>query len=125
MINILLIENNNDDVFIIKQALSRSPENAKKVNLDQADRLEKGISKIKKGKKKVDIIILNLDLPGCSGLETLNRLYEEVKDIPAVVLTGNGNEKMAEEAIKMGAQDYLLKENIIPDTLRRVIIICH
>jgi DNA-binding NtrC family response regulator len=57
-----------------------------------------------------DLMLLDVNLPGASGLEFLNELKEANGDAPLVILiTAHGSERMAVEAIKSGAHDYLSK----------------
>jgi PAS domain S-box-containing protein len=62
------------------------------------------------GTHKVDIILLDLHLPDSRGLPTLNRVREAAPEIPIVVLTGSEDEQVGIDALKQGAQDYLLKK---------------
>ncbi len=59
-----------------------------------------------------DIALLDLFLDDSTGLETLIRLREEAPDLPVVVLTGLKDQAVALEALKNGAQDYLIKGNV-------------
>src|SRR5919107_4704850 len=57
-----------------------------------------------------DLLLLDVNLPGASGLEFLSELKEANGDAPLVILiTAHGSERMAVEAIKSGAHDYLSK----------------
>src|SRR5918912_253704 len=57
-----------------------------------------------------DLLLLDVNLPGASGLEFLSELKESNGDAPLVILiTAHGSERMAVEAIKQGAHDYLSK----------------
>src|SRR2546421_1565668 len=57
-----------------------------------------------------DLLLLDVNLPGASGLEFLSELKQTDDDAPLVVLiTAHGSERMAVEAIKSGAHDYLSK----------------
>ncbi|MDT4898654.1 MAG: hypothetical protein QOH25_3731 [Acidobacteriota bacterium] len=68
-----------------------------------------------------DLLLLDVNLPGASGLEFLSELKEANADAPLVILiTAHGSERMAVEAIKSGAHDYLSKPFELDD-LRLVI----
>ena len=67
----------------------------------------------------IDVVILDLGLPDAHDLEALNRLQECVHEIPVIVLTGQGDETLAAEALHGGAEDYLLKGTIGHDALLR------
>jgi signal transduction histidine kinase/DNA-binding NarL/FixJ family response regulator len=61
------------------------------------------------------IILLDYLLPGTNGLEFLQELVERVETIPPVImLTGQGNENVAVEAMKHGVRDYLIKGQLTP-----------
>jgi DNA-binding response OmpR family regulator len=57
-----------------------------------------------------DIIILDHKMPGMTGLNVLQWLHEQKSEIPVIMLTGAGSENIAVEAMKMGAYDYLRKD---------------
>lgn len=69
----------------------------------------------------IDVVILDLGLPDAHDLEALNRLQECIHEIPVIVLTGQGDETLAAEALHGGAEDYLLKGSIGYDALLRSI----
>ncbi|MEP4153319.1 MAG: response regulator, partial [Lentilitoribacter sp.] len=58
---------------------------------------------------KPDVILLDIRMPGLSGIEVLERLNNDVPDIPVIMMSAFDDTKDAVEAIKMGAVDYLSK----------------
>jgi PAS domain S-box-containing protein len=68
----------------------------------------------------IDAILLDYALPDGDGLEFLEALSVQSNGSipPVVMLTGHGNESIAVQAMKLGAQDYLVKSNITPERLR-------
>jgi two-component system nitrogen regulation response regulator GlnG len=60
-----------------------------------------------------DVVILDLNLPDMSGMDTFHRLRQIDARIPVIFITGHGTTETAIEAIKFGAYDYLLKENLL------------
>lgn len=67
-----------------------------------------------------DVILLDYLLPGASGLEFLQTMTEQLGCLPPVImLTGQGNEGVAVEAMKQGVKDYLVKGQLTPQTLVR------
>lgn len=80
-------------------------------------------------KEKIDVILLDLNMPEMSGFEVLEKLRGEIKDIPVIVVSGTGDVSDAIKAIKLGASDFLLKPvkelSIILHTVRRNIERCN
>jgi signal transduction histidine kinase len=69
-----------------------------------------------------DCILLDYQLPDGNGLELLRELERTIDPFPAVILlTGHGDEGIAVEAMKRGAQDYLVKGRITGDGLTRAV----
>ncbi|MFZ5802453.1 MAG: response regulator [Candidatus Omnitrophota bacterium] len=56
-----------------------------------------------------DIVLLDLGLPDSQGLETFIRLNREYPNLPVVILSGLGDERLALKAVELGAQDYVVK----------------
>ncbi|MFB6286288.1 MAG: PAS domain S-box protein [Candidatus Bipolaricaulia bacterium] len=70
----------------------------------------------------VDAILLDLNLPDSHGLTTLTRVREHAPQLPCIVLTGLADEEMGTRAIQQGADDYLTKDQLTPEMLRRAIV---
>ncbi|MHC5599484.1 MAG: sensor histidine kinase [Nostoc sp.] len=66
-----------------------------------------------------DVILLDLTLPDSDGLSSLPPLIGQAPSIPIVVLTNRNDEELAIEAVRQGAQDYLIKRQVNPDVLVR------
>ncbi len=66
-----------------------------------------------------DCVLLDYILPGLDGLDVLRSLLARHPFLPVVMMTDNGNESIAVQAIKDGAQDYLVKSQMNRDRLRR------
>ena len=57
----------------------------------------------------VDLVILDIKMPGLDGIETLKRIRDKRPDVMVILLTGYGTLETAQEAIRFGALDYLKK----------------
>jgi len=70
-----------------------------------------------------DCLLLDYKLPGVNGIEFLTQLLADSDHprVPVVMLTGEGSESVAVEAMKAGAQDYLVKGAITQQNLQRAI----
>ncbi|MBK8082723.1 MAG: EAL domain-containing protein [Devosia sp.] len=69
----------------------------------------------------VDVILLDLGLPDAGGLEAVRRAQAAAPRVPLVVLTGLDDETIAAQALKQGAQDYLIKGEIESRSLMRAV----
>jgi PAS domain S-box-containing protein len=116
-IKILLIEDNRGDARLIREMLAEVPDASWK--LESTSRLSTGLECAVK--QQPDIILLDLGLPDSQGLDTLSKIYSRIKAIPIVVLTGLDNEAVAIEAVRYGAQDYLIKGQLDGRALWRFI----
>ena len=65
----------------------------------------------------IDIIISDMNMPRMNGLQLIRKLRDENVDVPIVILTGDNEISSAIEAIKKGANDYILKDENIQDTI--------
>ncbi len=70
-----------------------------------------------------DIVLLDYQMPDMTGLEFLSQLKAQPhqSELPVVMVTGRGDEAIAVQSIKMGAQDYVTKEQITPESLRSTV----
>ncbi len=103
--HVLLIEGNEDDACLIGESLTGRM--AAEIELEWTDRLGSGLTRVTEG--KVDVVLLDLSLPDCHGLQTLDTIQTQAPDLPIIVLTHQDDEVMAVQAVRKGAQDYLVK----------------
>ena len=101
----LLIEDNENDAILIREMLEGQQELG--VELEWSDSLAKGLTHLASG--KIDLILLDLSLPDAFGLETFETAQAHAQDVPIIVLTGLDDEALAGQALRKGAQDYLVK----------------
>jgi DNA-binding NtrC family response regulator len=71
-------------------------------------------------KQDFDILVVDVRLPGKTGLEVLREVSESKPYIKFIVMTAYPSAELAVEAMKMGAVDYLIKP-VAPDNLARLI----
>lgn len=112
-VKILLVEDSEDNADLFKEYLKLTGEfdPAHVVRLaDAFKRLEEG---------DVELILLDLNLPDSNGLATLRTVHAKFPGTPIIVLTAQSGESMITEAIREGAQDYLVKTELGPNLLIR------
>ncbi|KCZ73016.1 putative heme/steroid binding protein [Candidatus Methanoperedens nitroreducens] len=117
-VNVLLIEDNPGDARLIKEMLIE----AKNISFDieWKDRLSSGLERITMG--GVDVVLLDLILPDSPrGFDTFTRTQAQAPEVPIVVLTGLDDETFAINAVRRGAQDYLIKGKVDSNLLTRTI----
>lgn len=71
-------------------------------------------------KNPVDIVILDVKMPGMSGLETLRRVKKEYPLTEVIMLTGHASMEVAIEGMDVGAFDYLMKPIDIDELLYKI-----
>jgi signal transduction histidine kinase len=71
--------------------------------------------------KSFDAVLLDLNLPDSSGLQTLQQITATDTQIPIVVLTGIDDARLAQDAMRLGAQDWLTKGQPDPDLVMRAL----
>ncbi|MDX8497470.1 diguanylate cyclase response regulator [Mesorhizobium sp. VK4C] len=116
-LNILLVEDNPGDARLIRELLSDG--GTKAFMISTADRLAHSLEQI--ADQSFDLVLLDLFLPDSTGLDTLRRFQETAPDVPVIVLTGLNDEASAIQAVRAGAQDYLVKGQIDGQQIVRAI----
>jgi signal transduction histidine kinase len=114
---ILVIDDSEDDRLLYRRCLQKSVGGSYVVS--EASRGEEGLARV-----DTDVfacVLLDYSLPGRNGVEILKRIRARHSFVPVVMLTGQGNEKVAVAAMQEGAQNYISKATITPDTLEHVI----
>jgi PAS domain S-box-containing protein/putative nucleotidyltransferase with HDIG domain len=116
-IRLLLLENNPDDVHRMRAAL-REDEH-QKYEIRQVGSLADGLAAL--AKKIPDALLVDLRLPDSRGLDTFTRLQARVPQLPILVLAGSEDMQDAIQAVQLGAQDFLNKDEITSSLLQRSI----
>jgi PAS domain S-box-containing protein len=104
-IRALLIEDNPTDADLLQETLQHK--SVPKVEVQWVERLEDGFRCL--DEQKFDVILLDLSLPDSSTSETLRKTLAKVPNIPIIIFTGLSDNGAGLEAVKNGAQDYLVK----------------
>jgi signal transduction histidine kinase len=115
-IRLLIVDDSAEDRELYRRLLAQDPEHA--YEFLEADTGEEGLRAALE--LAPDCLLLDYRLPDVDGLEFLSRLLAE-RLVPVIVLTGQGNEAVAVDAMKGGAQDYLLKGDVARERLQHAV----
>ena len=116
-IKVLMIDDNPAAISLMRYLL----EDAKDVTvtLEHASRLESGIERLMKG--GIDVVLLDILLPDSRGFRSFTDLHAAVPDVPVIILSGIDDEALALKMVTDGAQDYLVKGEVVTNLLVRTI----
>ena len=113
--HVLLVEDNPGDARLVFELARGAPF----LRFEHVESLSACLERVKG--RAVDIVLLDLGLPDGSGLGTLREVIASRPSLPVVVLTGQADDAVGKEAIRQGAQDYLVKGQVDGETLLRAI----
>jgi diguanylate cyclase (GGDEF)-like protein len=112
---VLLVEDNDGDALLVTEYLSE----VCGALVTRTTRVEEAAHALRTN--VYDFVISDLTLPDARGLDTVRRLPPLAPDAPFIVLSGMDDEDLAIQAMQHGAQDYLVKGQLDPPTLRRTL----
>jgi diguanylate cyclase (GGDEF)-like protein len=110
-----LIEDSPSDALLMREALAAA--GACHFAPIHAERLSEGLRLL--AQEQFDVILLDLGLPDSQGLETIRKLKRQAWRLPVIVVTSFDDEALAIEALREGAQDYLVKGHVDSSGLAR------
>jgi|ERR1039458_8371665 Flp pilus assembly CpaE family ATPase len=114
---VLLIEDNPGDAGLVRAMLAESL--GARFSVEWVQDLQSGRARL--GHGNIDIVLLDLSLPDSQGLGGLTVVRSAAPNVPVVVMTGFANQDIAQQAVRLGAQDYLIKGQINGDALARIL----
>ena len=104
-IAVLLVEDNPGDARLVPASLAEA--HAHRFDVVHAPTLAAGLAALARG--AADVVLLDLSLPDAEGLDSIGRVRAAAPHVPILVLTGREDEQLGLEAVRAGAQDYLVK----------------
>ena len=108
MKHLLLVEDNLGDARLLQEMLNGSEEQG--IELAHVECMSEAETYL--AVHTVDMILLDLGLPDCAGLESIGRVHAVAAGVPVIVLTGLDDNEVAMQALRQGAQDFLIKGQI-------------
>ncbi|MEJ7597321.1 MAG: ATP-binding protein [Kofleriaceae bacterium] len=115
MTRILLVEDNRADARLFEELVSEIPGRPFSI------RVASTLAEASTLAPSHDIVFLDLSLPDAHGVETVAAMAAVARTTPIVVLTGTDDPRIWEEAMRVGAQDYLTKAEITPSLVERTV----
>jgi DNA-binding NarL/FixJ family response regulator len=120
-IKILFLEDNDDDYSLAQHSLKKNMTLA--ITVERASNWQTGFTLVQNN--NFDVLILDYMLPDRNGLEIIELLKKENINIPIIMLTGAGDEKIAVEAMKEGVADYITKDELstrkLSESIKKVV----
>ena len=116
-LRVLLVDDSLSDQRALRRALEK--DTGTQWEVEQYGSAEEALARLSQPPRP-DALVLDFHLPGIDGVTLMRQMRELCGDqMPAVVIfTGSGSERVAVDAMRSGAHDYLIKDNFSPDRLR-------
>ena len=118
---VLLVEDSPTEAMLVTACLEEGEDT--RFQIQHVSSLAEALNQL--AARPYDVVVLDLTLPDCSGPETFILLHKACPSVPVVVLTANASRATAVRMVQLGAQDYILKEQIeslqLPLSLRYAI----
>ena len=115
-LKLLLVEDNIGDFILVSEYLKMVIPDSKLVH---AKTLMTALTAM--GKNDFDIILLDLSLPDSNGVDSITEIISLAQGRPVIVLTGFSDKQFGIESLKLGVQDYLIKDEVTPAILLKSI----
>ena len=106
-LRVLIVEDSEDDALLILRELRRGDYDPTFERVDTPDALNAALAG-----QTWDVVIADYSMPRFSGLDALRLLQESRLDLPFIVVSGTIGEDVAVAAMKAGAHDYVMKDNL-------------
>jgi len=116
-LNLLLVEDSPSDARLMEACLEEGMLGVG--SIEREGTLEGALVRL--GRGGVDAVLLDLGLPDSSGLDTIRQVVTSNPEVPVIVVSGLSDASVAEEAVALGAQDYVLKDAVTPRDLARAV----
>ena len=116
-LSVLLVEDDRADALVVEDLITDA---AVDIDFAWAPSVSEAVKELARGRP--DCVLLDLNLPDADGIGALERIGNANPAIPIVVLTERNDEHFGITAVASGAQDYLVKGRVDPETIRRSLL---
>ncbi|HSP06032.1 MAG TPA: response regulator transcription factor [Acidobacteriota bacterium] len=108
-----------DDHALIREGLKKILKAAQDIAVvSEAQNAREVIEEVKK--QELDVVILDISLPGKSGLELLKDLKQDYPRLPVLILSMHPEDRFAVRALKAGAAGYVTKESAVEELVKAI-----
>lgn len=114
--DVLLVEDNPADVYLVREEFAALGDAARLAVAGSVTEASHALIHA-----RPDVVLLNLSLPDSIGLDTYTAIQKKAPDLPVIVVSGTDDRTMAIQAVRSGAQDYVLKGRMDPELLLRTL----
>jgi PAS domain S-box-containing protein len=121
-IRILLIEDSLSNARLVRDTLADAVQTNPDIpdfDLVRTVKLSTGLKRLAKG--DIDVALLDLSLPDSQGLDAFAQVHTQAPEVPTIILSGSEDRALAIEAVREGAEDYLIKSQTSSDLMIRSI----
>lgn len=115
-VRVLIVEDNPADAYLVSEYLRSGDDSA---DVQIVSRISEATEAL--AVERADAILLDMSLPDGQGLEVVDRIRAVAGNTPIVILSGLQDEALATQAVKAGAQDYLIKGHVDDIVVRRAV----
>jgi two-component system cell cycle sensor histidine kinase/response regulator CckA len=117
LIRVLIVEDSRSDVLLLENELAGAT--SAQFEVTAVGRVSEAAKLL--AKKLFDVVLTDLGLPDCSGLDTFLAIQNAATSLPVIVMTGLSDERMGIRAMRAGAQDYFIKGHLWENGVTRSI----
>jgi serine phosphatase RsbU (regulator of sigma subunit) len=115
--SVLLVEDDRADAVLVEELIADADADIQVVWAPSMEDARRQLAVA-----RPDCMLLDLNLPDADGIKALDQVAKHDATMPIVVLTGLNDEHFGVSAVAAGAQDYLVKGRVEPDTLHRALL---
>jgi PAS domain S-box-containing protein len=107
LLRVLVVEDSEDDNSLLIRELKKGGYEVVSQRVETSEAMAEGLAA-----QEWDLVISDYSMPQFGGLAALSQLHESGLDLPFILMSGTIGEEVAVEALKAGAHDYLMKDNL-------------
>jgi DNA-binding NtrC family response regulator len=107
LLQILIVEDSEDDALLVLNRIKKGSYSIEYKIIDNALEMRTALNE-----KSWDLVLSDYSMPNFNGLKALDIIKESGIDIPFILISGTIGEEIAVEAMKAGAHDYIMKNNL-------------